>query len=141
MVVRGFLADMSVRILTINMGEEALVRVNSQKPITLEFPGHLVTIYEENGLIFQRVEKQEDNQTQEMDEEEAPGDEEETQFMETQIHTQIDEEEEGVLVPRKFAIPGRYMISNMGPGTLMSEMELQDIYETEIELFGQVQDN
>jgi hypothetical protein len=33
------------------------------------------------------------------------------------------------------------MISNMGPGTLMSEMELQDIYETEIELFGQVQDN
>lgn len=80
----GFL--MAVRILTINKGEEALVRVNSMKPITLEFPGHLVTVYEENGLIFQRVEKQSFVvETQEMDEEEAPDDNEETQYMETQI--------------------------------------------------------
>lgn len=135
------LTGMAVRIFTINMGEEALIRVNSQKPITLEFPGHLVTIYEENGLIFQRVEKQSDAvETQEMDEEEDLGDDVDTQCMETQIQTQEDdyEEEEKVeFKPLTVGIPGYYMISNLGPGTVMSETEMQAIYETELELYGQ----
>ena len=64
---------MSVRIFTVNQGDEALIRVNSGKPITLEFPGHLVTVYEDKGVIFQRIEKQQDpeEQTQELEEEEA----------------------------------------------------------------------
>ena len=117
------------------------MRVNSQKPITLEFPGHLVTIYEENGLIFQRVEKQSNAvETQEMDELEDPGDEEETQYMETQIQTQEDDYEEGEKVefkPLTVGIPGYYLISHLGPGTLMSESEMQAVYETELELYGQ----
>lgn len=89
-----------VRIVTINRGEEAVVRVNSLLPITLEFPGWLVSVYERNGLVFQRMERQgvvdAEGETQEDDEIEAD-DMEETQRMdeevieETQVFTQLDE--------------------------------------------------
>lgn len=83
-----------VRIVTINKGEEAIIRVNSGLPITLEFPGHLVSCYEKNGLVFQRIEKQfREEQTQEDDEIEVD-DNQETQIMdsgETQVFTQIEE--------------------------------------------------
>jgi hypothetical protein len=87
---------MSVRILTINDGEEALIRVNSNRPITLEFYGHLVTVYEKDGLIFQRVEKQNEpmDMTQEAYEPEA-GSEEETQALDAG-DTQLEEMDEVV---------------------------------------------
>lgn len=136
---------MAVRIFTINMGEEALVRVNSQKPITLEFPGHLVTVYEENGLIFQRVEKQSCQvETQEVDEEEAPDDNVETQLMETQIDdcdagdTQLEDYgsmevhiEQSEAEP--FGIPYAYAAENLTYETKyldMFQIEM-DLYETE----------
>lgn len=136
---------MAVRIFTINLGEEALVRVNSRKPITLEFPGHLVTIYEENGLIFQRVEKQfPEPQTQEDDEEKAPDDDSETQFMETQIdddyeppveETQLENYDD--MEPHiehseaePYGIPYAYAVNSFGPA------EYQDIAELDRELYG-----
>jgi hypothetical protein len=73
--------------------------VNSGLPITLEFPGHLVSVYEKRGLVFQRIEKtgDEETQTQDVDEIEA-GPDEETQLMEdeetevqTLVETQIDD--------------------------------------------------
>jgi hypothetical protein len=88
-----------VRIITVNRGEEAIIRVNSGLPITLEFPGHLVSVYEKRGLVFQRIEKtgDEETQTQDVDEIEA-GPDEETQLMEdeetevqTLVETQIDD--------------------------------------------------
>lgn len=96
----------AIRIITINSGEEALIRVNSNRVITLEFPNHLVSVYEEGGLIFQRVEKQQSGeQTQENYE--LTGDMEDTmkldevfsrdvvdgpniQYDETQVETQIE---------------------------------------------------
>ena len=130
---------MAVRIFTINMGEEALVRVNSQKPITLEFPGHLVTIYEEAGLIFQRVEKQNDTvQTQEMDEKEA-SDDEETQCMDTQVETQLEDYQETqtqleVEEEEPFSIPGAYVAAF---GDWFTCTEASDIEETDRELYGE----
>ena len=79
-----------VRIVTINKGEEAIIRVNSGLPITLEFPGQLVSLYYNNGLVFQRIEKTSgDDETQEIDEMEA-GSDEETQQMETQLQTMVE---------------------------------------------------
>lgn len=81
-----------VRILTVNRGEEVLIRVNSHLPITLEFPANLVTVYEQNGLVFQRIESQDSgSETHEQREEEA-GSDDETQYLETQIEDYEDEE-------------------------------------------------
>lgn len=129
---------MAVRIFTINMGEEALVRVNSGKPITLEFPGHLVTIYEENGLIFQRVEKQNDTvQTQEMVEPEAPDDDMETQCMDTQVETQLEdygETQVDTQIEDVFGIPEEYMVNYEESFT---RTQKADIAETHRELYGE----
>lgn len=129
---------MAVRIFTINMGEEALVRVNSGKPITLEFPGHLVTIYEENGLIFQRVEKQNDTvQTQEMVEPEAPDDDMETQCMDTQVETQLEDYEETQVdtqIEDVFGIPEEYMVDYEES---LTRTQKADIAETHRELYGE----
>lgn len=46
----------AVRIITIHEQEEAMIRVESARPITLEFSNCLVTVYEMGGVIFQRVE-------------------------------------------------------------------------------------
>lgn len=91
-----FCSVMSVRIVTINQGEEAMIRVNSGKPITLEFPGHLVTVYEMDGVIFQRVEKQWEGEGEIAVEREALSDDV-TEIMdkeEGEGFTEIDEEEE-----------------------------------------------
>ena len=128
---------MAVRIFTINMGEEALVRVNSHKPITLEFPGHLVTIYEENGLIFQRVEKQTDKlQTQEMEEKDAPDDDMETQWMDTQVETQLEYEDTQIetQIEELFGIPEEYMVDCE---QLLTRTQKADIAETHRELYGE----
>lgn len=82
-----------LRIITINEGEECLIRVNSRLPVTLELPGHLVSVYESKGVIFQRVEKQEGGSqtpTQEVEEVEADS-QIETQNMDYG-DTQIDAE-------------------------------------------------
>jgi hypothetical protein len=79
----------AVRIITINHKEEALIRVNSNRPITLEFPGHLVSVYEQDGLIFQRVEKQDSTYTQELFEPAA--DMENTQKLDLACYEKIEE--------------------------------------------------
>lgn len=126
------LAGMSVRILSIKEGEEAIIRVNSRNPIMLEFPGHLVTVYEDGGKIFHKVEKQSETmeETQEMDEEGADSDGE-TQCMETQVQTQMESDWE------LDGIPVEYDVLNKGIAEpLFRASELQDIQDTEIELFG-----
>jgi hypothetical protein len=85
-----------VRIITINEGEECLIRVNSRLPVTLEFPGHLVSVYEHKGVIFQRVEKQGEGsqaQTQEVEEVEADpyAETQNMDYGDTQIETQPNE--------------------------------------------------
>lgn len=140
---------MAVRIITINDGDEALIRVNSRKPITLEFPGCLVSVYEDNGLIFQRVENQSmHTQTQEVEEMEEDGDAEtqkmddeiqtETQVeiqTETQLETQLDFEETQIGDP-PLVLPATYVLFKAGWHNVLSSQEMADIQELERDLFG-----
>lgn len=138
---------MAVRIITINEGDEALIRVNSRKPITLEFPGCLVSVYEDNGLIFQRVENQSmDTQTQEVEEMEEDGNAE-TQTMddeiqeiheiqtETQLETQLDYEETQIGEP-PLVLPAAYVLFKAGWHNVLTSQEMADIQELERDLFG-----
>jgi hypothetical protein len=137
----------AIRIITINDGEEAMIRVNSNRPITLEFPGNLVSVYEENGLVFQRIEKQDTN-TQEHYE--PGGDMEATQYLETQ--TQIEEYDEEVvnMLPVFDDFPGDEAETPLNGITLdmdvvfnmrrmsicLSRVEMDDISELQEELFS-----
>jgi hypothetical protein len=49
------MAGKTLRLITINEGEEAMIRVNSSVPITLDFKGHVITAWAGNGMIFQRL--------------------------------------------------------------------------------------
>lgn len=46
----------SLRIITVKRGEQAIVKVNSDIPITLEFDGHSITLWARGGMVFQRME-------------------------------------------------------------------------------------
>lgn len=46
----------SLRLITVNKGEQAIIKVNSAIPITLEFDGHSMTIWARGGMVFQRME-------------------------------------------------------------------------------------
>jgi hypothetical protein len=150
-----------VRIITVNEGEEPLIRVNSRLPITLEFPSHLVTAYESNGLIFQRVEKQQQEaevMTQEVEEVEA-GSDDETQDMDLYAETQIElyeeepevyeetqielyEEEEKEQMQTQidctppWSAPESPYYAIMDVVKYLSRMEMDDISELQMDLFG-----
>mgnify|MGYP006201286099 FL=1 len=47
-----------VVILTINQGEEAVIRVNTSRHVTLEFPNSVITLFEDGGVLYQRHEVQ-----------------------------------------------------------------------------------
>jgi hypothetical protein len=49
------MAGKTLRLITINEGEEAIIKVNSAVPITLDFKGHVITAWAGNGMIFQRL--------------------------------------------------------------------------------------
>jgi cell fate (sporulation/competence/biofilm development) regulator YlbF (YheA/YmcA/DUF963 family) len=49
------MANKTFRLITINEGEEAIIKVNSNVPITLDFNGHVVTVWAGDGMIFQRL--------------------------------------------------------------------------------------
>lgn len=51
--------DKRLRLLTINQGEEAHIKVNSSIPITLDFNGHCITLWAVGDMVFQRTEKTE----------------------------------------------------------------------------------
>lgn len=76
----------STRIFTINQGEEAIIRVNSNKHVTLEFSKSIVTLVEEHGVVYMRQEFQEGDIGEPVMEVDV--EQEETQIMETQIETQ-----------------------------------------------------
>lgn len=46
----------SLRLLTINENEEAIIKVNSSIPVTLDFNGMSITLYYRDGWVFQKVE-------------------------------------------------------------------------------------
>lgn len=118
-----------------------MIRVNSRNPITLEFPGCLVSVYEENGLIFQRVERQAvDTQTQEPIEMEAD-DEDETQCMEdeiqpeTQLETQLPYEETQIGEP-PVVLPASMSLYQLGWRDVMGSQEMSDLEALDQFLFG-----
>lgn len=49
------MANKTLRLITINEGEEAIIKVNSNVPITLDFNGHVMTVWGGDGMIFQRL--------------------------------------------------------------------------------------
>jgi cell fate (sporulation/competence/biofilm development) regulator YlbF (YheA/YmcA/DUF963 family) len=49
------MANKTLRLITINEGEEAIIKVNSNVPITLDFNGHVMTVWAGDGMIFQRL--------------------------------------------------------------------------------------
>jgi hypothetical protein len=117
-IVVLYMAGMSVRILTINEGEECLIRVNSRLPITLEFPTHLVSVYEQNGLIFQRVEKQSVSDTQE--DFAPPDDSMETQEIDLACYEELEETQD----------PGFVLIDET-----QVETQLEEYSQTQIDDF------
>jgi len=48
-----------LRIITINSNEEAVIRVNSSLPITLDFNGMSITLSFKDGCISQKIEPNE----------------------------------------------------------------------------------
>jgi hypothetical protein len=111
--------DTVTRIITINSGEEAMIRVNSNKVITLEFPNHLVSVYEQDGLIFQRVEKQHNGQ-QTQDHYEPTGDMEDTMKLDSSYHEDLLK-----------AVESLYYEETQ----VETQIETQDVLESEVE-FG-----
>lgn len=130
---------MAVRIFTINEGEEAMIRVNSGKPITLEFPGHLVTVYEDRGVIFQRVEKQseEEEQTQEVEEVEADP-YEETQVMDDGYGTELEGEDGETQIERTpcWSTPQSLMDALDKAAKYLTGVDLSDMQALRHDLFG-----
>ena len=124
-----------------------MIRVNSNRPITLEFPGNLVSVYEENGLVFQRIEKQDVN-TQEHYE--PAGDMEATQYLETQTQLEEYDEEVASMLPVFDDFPDYQeetpvsgitldmdVVYNMHRMSLsLSRIDMDDISELQEELFA-----
>jgi len=69
----------SLRIVTIKKGEQAVIKVNSEFPVTLEFDGHSITLWAKGGMVFQRLEAVETETQIEQEEDAEPY--EETQLM------------------------------------------------------------
>lgn len=130
---------MSVRIITINEGEEALIRVNSGKTITLEFHGHLVTVYEMDGVIFQRVEKQWEGEGDVEVEKEGCSDDA-TEVMDGEGFTEIDEEEEETLTEMNetppWITPDSMKEAINRAINYLAKVEPEDIKAIRVNLFG-----
>jgi len=122
------------RIMTINEGEEVIIRVNSTKHITLEFPSGIVTVFEEKGVLYTRHQAQEggDRGSETCDEEEVD-DLIETQFIETQVDTQTHLETPPSVV--RWA-GGHFDDVNEKH---MSRLIMEDIEELQIDLFGSLE--
>jgi hypothetical protein len=117
------------RIITINPGEEAIIRVNSDKHVTLEFNKSILTAFEEEGVIYTRHEDQKFNSEDNEVEVEVDANEE-TQYMETQI-----EETPTPPLVRYFAGGGFNSVNQKH----LSRIEMEDISELQMELFGNME--
>lgn len=102
----------SLRIVTIKRGEQAVIKVNSEFPVTLEFDGHSITLWAKNGMVFQRLEAVE-TETQ-VEEEEDAEPYEETQLMFT---------------PEKVTIRSRLTVENR-----------KDIQDLQMDLFDHLEE-
>jgi hypothetical protein len=118
------------RIITINPGEEVIIRVNSTKHVTLEFSGSILTAFEEGGVLYTRHEDQKSSDEIICNEVEAGGDEE-TQLMETQ--TQLDYPETPTPPFVRYFAGGGFDTVNEKH---LSRMEMEDIAELQMDLFG-----
>ena len=122
------------RIITINPGEEVIIRVNSTKHITLEFPSGIMTAFEEKGVLYTRHQAQEgDDSGSETCDEEEVDDLVETQFLETQVDTQTQIETPPSVV--RWA-GGHFDQINEKH---MSRLIMEDIEELQMELFGDME--
>jgi hypothetical protein len=119
------------RIITINEGEEAIIRVNSTKHVTLEFKAGILTAFVEKGVLYTRHEKQEDDSGSETEDEDIEVDDnQETQYLETQIETQT----QLTTPPSVVRWAGGHF--DQVNEKHMSRMMMEDIEELQMELFG-----
>ena len=132
------------RILTINDGEEAIIRMNTTKHVTLEFSRSIVTLFEEGGVVYMRQQFQEGNGDVEEEEEEVEaGSDEPTQFMETQIEfedetqtqtfTQMEFTPEAKINPEIICINSDVNITFRKP---LTRSQCEDIESLQRDLFG-----
>lgn len=138
----------AIRIITINQDEEAVIRINSNRPVTLEFPNHLVSVYEQEGHMFYRVEKEEvDTQTQEhyepigdMEDTQSVDDMEDSQDFDDMIETQIEDYgEEGFtqVEPLEFHSPTPSPFRcDRRVSRYLSRLDMEDIQALQKDLFG-----
>ena len=103
----------SLRIVTIAKGEQAIIKVNSAIPLTLEFEGHSITLWARSGMVFQRLETTavETQVEEEIDAE---------PYEETQV---MDSESDDVVLPEHVTIRSRLTTEN--------KIDLQDL-QTEL---------
>jgi hypothetical protein len=118
------------RIITINQGEEVIIRVNTVKHVTLEFPSSILTAFEEGGVLYTRHEEQKSGDALVCNEVEV-GDDEETQMMQTQTQLDIEDTSTPPFV-RYFAGGGFDTVNNKH----LSRMEMEDIADLQMDLFG-----
>lgn len=119
------------RIITINKDEEVIIRVNSTKHITLEFPSGILTAFEENGVLFTRHQNQEGDDS--TDDEIVEFDTEaETQYLETQLEVETQTQ---LLTPPSVV---RYAGGHFDDVNArhMTKLMMEDIEQLQIELFG-----
>jgi hypothetical protein len=127
------------RIITINEGEEAIIRVNSTKHVTLEFKAGILTAFVEKGVLYTRHEKQDDDsgcETEDEDQDIEVDDNQETQYLETQIDEDTFVETQPVLETPPSVVRWAGGHFDEVNEKHMSRMIMKDIEELQIELFG-----
>lgn len=109
----------SLRIITVKKGEQAVVKVNSDIPITLELDGHSITLWARGGMVFQRLETVE--QETQVEEECDTDPYEETQLMFTPSPRKTSPD---VVMPHHVTIRSRLTMTDK-----------KDLQELQTELF------
>lgn len=125
------------RIITIQEGEEAIIRVKSTKHVTLEFPSGILTAFEENGVLFTRHQAQEgDDSGSETCDEDEVDDLTETQYLETQL-LEVETQTQLMTPPSIVRWAGGHFDDVNEKH--MSRMMMEDIEELQMELFGDME--
>lgn len=129
----------SLRILTINENEEAIIKVNSSIPVTLDFNGMSITLYYRDGWVFQKVEPTPMHNADDKIEPADLGPLVETQPMNNEtpeffVETQPMDNETPEFHPTPFPRPDYSNVTNRIKK--ISKKDIQDIADLQKDLFG-----
>lgn len=122
-------------MFTLNQGDEAIIRVNTNHHITLEFPNCIMTLFQGvDGIIFTRMEYQPRGDDDDTEDDDEPYDElmQETQAL-------MDEEEEVDEFPIGTVVNEDNVTIRRPSHTPFSRTDAEDLEELQMELFGSME--